>query len=218
LYGPGLADEVNPQTGVLYKNSTGWKAIEPGDVCWEDINEDGIINSLDRKVLGNSRPSVTGGWTSTLSYKNLSLFARFDYALGHMIYNDLKARSMGQYQGQFNLIENVQDMWTETNPGASYPAFSYADQLNKQNIWREGSKFFEKAGYMALREITLSYNLPRTWIKAMKMANANVYVTGQNLFYLTPYDGASPEAILEGYDYGRYPTPRTLIFGLNVTF
>ena len=44
LYGPGLADEVNPQTGVLYKNSTGWKAIEPGDVCWEDINEDGIIN------------------------------------------------------------------------------------------------------------------------------------------------------------------------------
>ena len=53
LYGPGLADEVNPQTGVLYKNSTGWKAIEPGDVVWEDINEDGIINSLDRKVLGN---------------------------------------------------------------------------------------------------------------------------------------------------------------------
>ena len=46
--------------------------------------------SLDRKVLGNSRPSVTGGWTSTLSYKNLSLFARFDYALGHTIYNDLK--------------------------------------------------------------------------------------------------------------------------------
>ena len=106
MYGPGLADEVNPQTGVLYKNSTGWKAIEPGDVCWEDINEDGIINSLDRKVLGNSRPTVTGGWTSTLSYKNLSLFARFDYALGHTIYNDLKARSMGQYQGQFNLIEN----------------------------------------------------------------------------------------------------------------
>ena len=52
LYGPGLADEVNPQTGVLYKNSTGWKAIEPGDVCWEDINEDGIINSLDRKGVG----------------------------------------------------------------------------------------------------------------------------------------------------------------------
>ncbi len=89
--------------------------------------------------------------------------------------------------------------------------------MNKQNIWREGSKFFEKAGYMALREITLSYTLPRTWVKAMKMANANVYVTGQNLFYLTPYDGASPEPA-GGYDYGRYPTPRTLIFGLNVTF
>ena len=47
------------------------------------------------------------------------------------------------------------------------------------------------------------------------MANANVYVTGQNLFYLTPYDGASPEAILDGYDYGRYPTPRTLIIWIK---
>ena len=81
LYGPGLADEVNPQTGVLYKNSAGWKAIEPGDVCWEDINGDGIINTLDRKVVGNLRPTVTGGWSTTLSYKNLSLYARFDYAL-----------------------------------------------------------------------------------------------------------------------------------------
>ena len=217
LYGPGLADQVNPETGVLYKNSTGWKAIEPGDVCWEDINEDGIINTLDRKVLGNARPTVTGGWTTTLSYQNLSLYARFDYALGHTIYNDLKARSMGQFQGQFNLIENVKDMWTENNPNAAYPAFSYADQLNKHNIWRVGSKFFEKASYMALREITLSYNLPKKWINALKMANASVYLTGQNLFYLTSYDGASPEPA-GGYDYGRYPTPRTLIFGLNVSF
>ena len=49
------------------------------------------------------------------------------------------------------------------------------------------------------------------------MSNANVYVTGQNLFYLTSYDGASPEPT-NGVDYGRYPAPRTLLFGLNITF
>ena len=217
LYGPGLADEVNPQTGVLYKNSAGWKAIEPGDVCWEDINGDGIINTLDRKVVGNLRPTVTGGWSTTLSYKNLSLYARFDYALGHTIYNDLKARSMGQFQGQFNLIDKVKDMWSEDNPNSKYPVFTYADQLNKHNIWRGNSIFYEKADYMALREITLSYNLPKQWTKALQMSNASVYLTGQNLFYITGYDGASPEPS-DGFDYGRYPSPRTLIFGLNITF
>ena len=217
LYGPGLANEINPQTGVLYKNSTGWKAIEPGDVCWEDINGDGIINTLDRKVVGNERPSVTGGWSTTLTYKNLSLYARFDYALGHTIYNDLKARSMGQYQGQFNLITKVKEMWSENNPDAKYPVFTYADQLDKHNIWRGNSIFYEKASYMALREITLSYSLPKQWIKALQMSNANVYITGQNLFYLTSYDGASPEPT-NGVDYGRYPAPRTLLFGLNITF
>ena len=85
------------------------------------------------------------------------------------------------------------------------------------NIWRGNSIFYEKADYMALREITLSYNLPKQWTKALQMSNASVYLTGQNLFYITGYDGASPEPS-DGFDYGRYPSPRTLIFGLNITF
>ena len=60
LYGPGMANEINPQTGVTYAESNGWKPIEPGDVCWEDINKDGKINSLDRAVVGNIFPKVTG--------------------------------------------------------------------------------------------------------------------------------------------------------------
>lgn len=53
LYGPGLANEINPATGKTYATSAGWKPIEPGDVCWEDVNQDGTINSLDKSVLGN---------------------------------------------------------------------------------------------------------------------------------------------------------------------
>ena len=111
----------------------------------------------------------------------------------------------------------LKDMWSEDNPNSKYPVFTYADQLNKHNIWRGNSIFYEKADYMALREITLSYNLPKQWTKALQMSNASVYLTGQNLFYITGYDGASPEPS-DGFDYGRYPSPRTLIFGLNITF
>lgn len=225
LYGPGLADQ--------YAGKEGWKPIQPGDVCWEDMNGDGIINGYDRQVVGNIFPDITGGFSTTLGYKGLSLYARFDYALGHTIYNDLAARSLGQYQGSFNIITEVKNMWSETNPDSNLPAFYYADQLSKKNITRSNngstaidnnsSRFYEKGDYLALRELTLNYNLPKAWISKAGMTDASVYVTGQNLFYVTGYTGVSPEPAVDttyarGIDNGRYPTPRTLLFGLSVTF
>lgn len=139
LYGPGLADQINPATGKTYKESSGWQPIEPGDACWEDINGDNIINGYDRSVMGNIFPNVTGGFSTTFGYKGLSLYARFDYALGHTLYNDLKARSLGQYQGQFNIITDVKDMWSEANPNSDLTKFYYADQLAKKNITRSNN-------------------------------------------------------------------------------
>lgn len=225
LYGPGVADK--------YAGKEGWKPIEPGDVCWDDINGDGVINGYDRMVVGNIFPNITGGFSTTLGYKGVSLYARFDYALGHTIYNDLAARSLGQYQGSYNVITDVKNMWSETNTNTDLPAFYYADQLSKKNITRSNngvtaidnnsSRFYEKGDYLALRELTLNYNLPKTWISKAGMTDASVYVTGQNLFYITGYTGTSPEPAVgstygRGIDNGRYPTPRTVLFGLSVTF
>lgn len=225
LYGPGLASE--------YEGKAGWRPIEPGDVLWKDINGDNKINGLDREVVGNMLPKVTGGFSTTLGWKGLSLYARFDYAVGHTLYNDIAARNMGQYQGAFNLITEVKNMWREDNRDTDLPAFYYADQLAKKNITRSNnagvsrdnnsSRFYEKADYLALREVTLSYNLPKAWIKKALLQDASVYVTGQNLLYMTGYTGTSPEPALsglstDGIDLGRYPTPRTILFGLSVTF
>ncbi len=233
LYGPGLADEINPATGKTYRTSNGWKPIEEGDVLWQDMDGDNKITTYDRKIIGNYLPNVTGGFSTTLAYKGLSLYARFDYALGHMLYNDLMARSLGQYQGSFNVIEKVKDTWSETNRDADLPKFYYADQLAKYNITRannasvvlnnNNSRFYEKGDYLACREITLSYQLPKPLISKLMLQDASVYVTGQNLFYITGYSGASPEPAVTGtnaagVDDGRYPTPRTFLFGLSLTF
>ena len=137
----------------------------------------------------------------------------------------MAARTLGQYQGAFNIITEVKDMWSEDNPNSDLPAFYYADQLAKKNITRSNnasasrhnnsSRLYEKADYLALRELTLSWDLPKAW------------TTGQNLFYVTGYTGTSPEPVLTnsdnnenlyGVDQGRYPTPRTVLFGLSVTF
>ena len=131
----GLADQINPLTNKPYKESTGWQPIEPGDVCWEDMNGDDVINGYDRYVVGNIFPNITGGFSTTFGYKGISLYARFDYALGHTLYNDLAARSLGQYQGSFNVIDKVKDTWA-SKPNSDLPKFYYADQLSKKNITR----------------------------------------------------------------------------------
>lgn len=225
LYGPGVADK--------YAGKPGWQPIEPGDVNWADLNNDGVINGLDRMEVGSIFPTVTGGFSTTLGHKGFQLYARFDYAVGHTIYNDLAARSMGQYQGSFNIITDVKKTWSESNPNSDLPKYYYADQLSKKNITRSNngntaannnsSRFYEKGDYLALREITLSYNFPTLFAKKLAMQQLQMYVTGQNLFYFTGYTGASPEPAVDstygrGIDNGRYPTPRTVLFGLSATF
>lgn len=227
LYGPELWGAMTPA------EKKGKKPIEPGDVLWADLDGNNVINSYDRVKVGNMFPNVTGGFSTTFSYKGLSLYGRFDYALGHTLYNDLAARNLGQFQGTFNLITEVKNMWSETNTNSDLPAFYYADQSAKKNITRSNnagvnadnnsSRFYEKGDYLALRELTLSYSLPKSWIKKAFMNEASVYVTGQNLFYITGYTGTSPEAsvnpnLVMGVDQGRYPMPRTVLFGLSVTF
>lgn len=225
LYGPAAWEAL--------KDKTGKQQIEPGDVCWADLNGDGVINNLDRVKVGNIFPNVTGGFSTTVSYKDFSLYARFDYALGHTLYNDLAARSIGQYQGSFNIIDMVKQSWSEENTNTDIPKFYYADQLSKKNITRSNngltavdnnsSRFYEKGDYLALREITLTWNLPKRWINKAFMSNASVYVTGQNLCYFTGYSGVSPEPAVDTYygqgiDNGRYPTPKTVLMGVSVTF
>ena len=102
----------------------------------DDKNGDNIINSYDRQVVGNIYPKWTGGFSTTLNYKNWSLYGRFDYAVGHTIYNDLKARILGQYNGSFNLITDVRNSWSENNTETSIPKFYWADQNAKKNITR----------------------------------------------------------------------------------
>lgn len=234
LYGPDLADQINPRTGKTYKKSNGWKPIEPGDVCWEDMDGDNKITSYDKKIIGNYMPKVTGGFSTTVAYKNLSLYARFDYALGHTLYNGYKARVLGQYQGTFNLFECVKDMWSEENTNADLPAFYYADQLAKRNITRENnagynlsgnsSRFYEKGDYLCLREVTLNYDLKKMkWMDKAHLSKLSLYVTGQNLLYFTKYSGINPEpavsgGINAGVDDGRWGVPRKILVGLNIGF
>lgn len=189
--------------------------IEPGDAKWKDVNRDGVIDEKDKVYAGNSLPKFVGGLSTVLSWKGLSLFARMDFGLGHTQLDTMKPWIMGMEQGEFNNIEDIKDSWTPDNPDAKYPKHYWASALGKTNYTRPSSLFAYKANYLALRELTLSYELPAQWLQNAKLEKVNFSLTGQNLGYWTRSESYSPE---KGGDVsGGYALPRTVAFSINLT-
>ena len=190
--------------------------IQPGDVRWRDINGDGVIDNYDQGYVGNSIPKWTGGFNTTLSWKGLSLYARFDYALGHSQMDNTRPWFMGAMQGTYNSLNDTKNTWTESNPNAEYPKYYWADQLGKRNYARSSSMFVYKASYLCFREVSLSYRLPESLLSKIGLSDVVLSVTGQNLGYISNSKLYSPEA--GGAMASGYPLPRIVIFGTSITF
>lgn len=189
--------------------------LKPGDMQWKDINGDGIIDSFDQIVIGNTNPHWIGGFNTTLKWKNLTLYGRFDFAFGYWIYDQTTPWFMGCMKGDYNTIKEVFNTWTETNVDAKYPRYVFADQNGAGNYNRTSTMFAYKGNYLAIREISLSYSLPKAWASKFYCQNLDVSVTGQNLGYITSAPVATPEVSNAG---SGYALPRTVLFGLNLTF
>ena len=191
-----------------------------GDTRWKDVNGDGIIDSRDRVVLGRTTPDFIGGFTTDFTYKNINLFIKTDYAVGHLVHNGVRSRGISQVQGNMNWTSEIKDTWTPENPNADIPRYDFTDPRGNHKAGGEGqftasSRYWEKGDYLALREITLSYNLPGAAVNnAFK--DIRFFVSGTNLAYFTKYSGYSPEK--GGWDNGRFPLPRSFTFGINATF
>ena len=232
---------VDLVAGISGPNSTyGTGKITPGDVNWLDVDKNDTIDNRDQVKIGNIYPKWTGGFNVNLAYKNFSLYTRFEFALGHTIYNDLVARTLGNYQGTFNYIELQKQAWSPTNTNTDIPKVYYADQvaapLGKKNYTRinnananlnsNNSNFYEKGDYLACREITLSYDFPHSILSKSKvLSQSRVYVSLDNMFYITKFTGPSPEppvfqgtSTISGIYQGTYPTPRTIVVGVQVSF
>jgi len=190
-----------------------------GDVIWKDLNGDGVIDSHDQVVIGNTTPRWTGGFNTTFKWKGLSLYAQFDFALG--FYSGNSANNdftwyMGCMQGTYNMPTQVWDTVSESNPNGKYPRYVWADQLGPANYYRTSTMFTYRGDYLAIREVALTYALPTKWMEKIKSKGISFSVTGQNLGYLTKAMVTNPEA--GGQTMSTYPLPRTVIFGVNITF
>ena len=188
--------------------------LQPGDAKWKDINGDGMIDSKDQAYLGNSVPTWTGGFNSTVTWKNFSLYAKFDFALGHTVFDSLRQGFLSNNQGEFNTTTDVFDTWSDTNTAAKYPRYTRADGLLKNN-YRYSSLLAYKGDYLCVRDVTLSYNVPANLLSKINISGLQLSVTGQNLLYLKS-DIYTPEG--RGNAGSAYPLPVQVVFGANLTF
>ena len=235
------ANRVDLVAGISGPGSNyGTGKITPGDVNWLDVDKNDTIDSRDQVYVGNIYPKWTGGFSTSLAFKGFSLYSRFEFALGHTIYNDQTARVLGNYQGTFNYIDWQKNAWSPTNTVSDIPKVYYADQvsapLGKKNYTRSNnananlnsnnSNFYEKGDYLACREITLSYDFGKKLLSSSRvLSQSRIYASLINAFYLTKFSGPSPEppvspgsATITGIYTGTYPTPKTVVLGVQLTF
>ena len=220
-YGPEAWNKLTAEQ----QNATTNFPIQQGDTKFHDVNGDDVIDEFDKVKVGATSPRWTGGFNTTLRWKNFQLYGRFDYALGFWLYENSGTQSttpwfMGCYQGTYNTPTMYYDTWSESNPNAKYPRYLFADQNGKNN-YIASTMFAYRGDYLAIREISLSYSLPESVAKMLKMQRAEVSITGQNLGYITGAKNVgSPEA--NPKDNGAvgqgYSLPRTILFGVNLTF
>lgn len=187
----------------------------PGDLKFEDFNEDGKIDANDRQYLGSMDPLFTINLGNTLSYKNFSLYFNFRWMQGndtHFLGYNPHAYSIGGSGAQLDAV----DPWTPTNHTNDYPRYGYNNSLNYQ--------YWSPRSFLKLKDLVFSYNFDQKLIKPYGIEGLRLYVSGTDLFTITGWTGLDPEdggTIAGGptsSSMGSKGTYRTFTAGINLTF
>lgn len=202
----------------------------PGDIRYKDLNGDGQINDNDRTFSGSPWPTLQSGLQFNASYKNFTFNVQFVGVFGATVYNAVKQNIDGYALTNFRKDLNP---WSPTNTNTSDPRIGIFANENptdvnsaiglNENARGNTDRWLESGSYVRLRNIELGYRLPQSFLSRMKIDNARVFVSGQNILTFTNYSGYDPDltgnGILErGVDSGNWPSPRIVSFGLQFGF
>lgn len=203
-----------------------WAGVNPenGKPQWyytakdgsRQITEDYSSLTPDDKVkVGSSLPTLSGGFQSDLTWKNLSLSMLFSYAIGGKLYNNDKIQMMSVKGGNgSSMSEDMLNRWTPENRYTDIPRLSY-DQTSY--FTSTSSRWLVNRSFLRLKTVTLSYTLPQRWIHFATLKDASIFVQGENLLTFSHQQGLDPEQPISGVVSYRYPAMKTFSFGINVT-
>ena len=203
----------------------------PGKFRYRDVSgpqgvPDGKVDDNDQTFIGNPHPDFTGGINVSVGYKgfDLTVFANGSY--GNDLFNYVSYWTDFQtFQGNRSR-KMLYDSWRPGKTDAKLPILDASDAVSS----RPSTYFVEDGSYLRIRNIQLSYSLPKAIIAKIGLANAQVYLQGTNLFTFTKYTGLDPDINVRnnndprqanrqlGVDEGAYPVAKNITFGFNLGF
>lgn len=190
-----------------------------GDLKFIDFNEDGQITDEDRQFCGSRDPKWTYSLSGGFDWKKLAVDFMFQGVGGAQIFYAGKTMIFNDNEGNFNRAEGIKDAWGwNKTTDAEIPRLSRSD--DNGNFSRASDFYLESGSYLRLKSLTVSYDLTDILRKvnhfAERKSGLTAYITGENLFTITPYSGMDPEC--GGWDTIKYPVSRTISFGVKVTY
>jgi TonB-linked SusC/RagA family outer membrane protein len=219
----------------IYHNGTSlytWYAkefygIDPADGSMLWVGKDGKTThdySNARYIeYGSPLPKYQGGFSTSFTYKSVSLKANFSYLSGNKIYNYFRRYVDHDLQDlQFNVMMPRDDwsIWQKPGDDATKPL-----PQNARNSFDPSTRFIEDGSFLKLRNITLSYDLPKKWLSKIKVGGMTLSLSADNLFTFTNFWGQDPEVSvsplfgnLPGYAEFKYPNNKQYLLGLNIRF
>ena len=187
-----------------------------------DVNGDNVIDATDRTVIGNPYPDFNWGINNNFNYKSFDVsFLVQGVQGGSLINGDPNYNETKRYNENYNQNRWLSPMF----PGDGKTPYS----TNGFN-WMLTDYVVEDASYYALREVLVGYTLPENWAKKAHLSSLRMYFSAQNLYFHSAagYRGINPEArfstgpystpLVDGYQRGSFPMPKTFLFGIDFNF
>jgi hypothetical protein len=195
------------------------------DISGPDGVPDGRINASDRTVIGNPHPDFTYGLNLNLGYKNWDFTVFAQGVQGNEIFNYLKYwTDFNTFQGNRS-TDMLTKSWKKQGDVAQLPRLNASDTFSQQI----STYFVEDGSYMRIKNVQLTYTVPTSVLKKIKLSSMQIYVQGQNLFTFTKYQGLDPDINIRnsgadnqdihmGIDEGAFPVAKSYNVGLRVGF
>ncbi|WP_207531923.1 TonB-dependent receptor [Desertivirga arenae] len=241
---------LKPEIARPKSNATG-TGVKPGDLKYvttagENVNGSPVWSTADRVVIGNAQPKFQGGFTNTLNYKNFDLTVFMNFMVGNDVFNMNTQRFIGPYLPNQNQLGVTRDRFTLIDPNTGRETTDLArlaalnpQQYDKKAVWSLNARnsiaitdaldyYVEDGSFLRIGTVTMGYTIPKLISSKVKLKNARIYATVNNLYTFTKYKGYDPEVssandvdntvLTMGVDNSAYPRVKTYVVGLNVSF
>ncbi|WP_349315532.1 TonB-dependent receptor [Chitinophaga sp. MM2321] len=208
-----------------------WAGVDPanGDPLWEKVTRDadGKItartttnnyNEASLQIVGSATPKFFGGMRNVWSYKGFQLSAFLAFVSGNDVYNstrELMDNDGAYYTYNMMELDKQWSRWEKPGDNTTHP--KYVIKGNK-NAHKPSSRFLEDGSYLRLRNVNLSYALPKQWLDRVHVGNARISVGGDNLWTATKFAGIDPEVDDRGINGTKYPYSTKWFAGLEINF